>query len=112
MKRDLDILKRQEVPDHLDVAILSAAKFAAYRKNKQQKTKRLIFATGSMAAAFAVGIFAFSAPSKINNVYQESHYSSLNDLSAIEQEAFVLAAELNCRSIYALDNQTGLENLP
>ena len=111
MKKDLDILKTHEVPEHLDVAVLSAAKFAAYRKNKQQKIKRLFLAAGSIAAAFAVGFSIFSV-SEPKSKYTDSQYSALNDLSAIEQEAFALAAELNCRSIYALDYQTGLENQP
>ena len=109
MKQRLDILTEREVPEHLDVSILAAAKFSAYRKNKRQRAKRLLFAASGMAAAVSAGFAIFVTLPNTDNTYTEAQYYSLNDLSTIEQETFALAAELNCRSIYALDNSITLE---
>ena len=110
MKQQLDILTKREVPEHLDVSILAAAKFSAYRKNKHQRAKRLLFAASGMVAAVAAGFAIFITLPSTDTACTEAQYYSLNDLSTIEQETFALASELNCRSIYALDNSITLEN--
>ena len=110
MKRELEILKMREVPEHLDASILAAARFSTLRRNRRNRMKRIIFAAGGMAAAVAAGFAVFAAPSGLKSENIENQYISLNELSSIEQEAFVLAAELNCRSIYALDTPVNWEN--
>lgn len=109
MKQELNTLRQREVPASLDAAVLSAARLSAFRRNKRQRAKRLIFAASGMAAAIAA-CFATFVTLPYKETRNEAQYYALNDLSIIEQESFALAAELNCRSVYALDNTITWEN--
>ena len=108
MNNRLDILREKEVPHALDARILTAARLsAAGYRSKSGKKKFFYLVSTSLAASFAVAfaiIFTPSAPE------YEVKYYALNDTSSIEQEAFALASELNCNTVYALDNTTW-ENL-
>ena len=109
MKQELNTLRQREVPASLDAAVLTAARLSAFRRNKRQRAKRLLFTASGIAAAVAAcfAVFVTLPPEATQN---EAQYYALNDLSIIEQESFALASELNCRSVYALDNTITWEN--
>lgn len=112
MKKDLEVLKVQAVPEHLDSRILTAARLAAYRNSRKNRRKKAILAFSAVAASFVAGFAVFVMPPAEKTTHFEVQYQALNDLSFIEQETFALAAELNCHSVYALDNNGTWENMP
>ena len=84
MKQELNTLRQREVPASLDAAVLSAARLSAFRRNKRQRAKRLLFAASGMAAAIAACFAAF-VTLPYQETRNEAQYYALNDLSIIER---------------------------
>ena len=110
MNKRLDILREKEPPNLLDEKVLAAARFAAARNSKQKNRKKFILISSAIAASFVAGFAVIMVPRPQPNKFEVQYYA-LNDLSNIEQEAFALASELNCNTVYALDNSGNWENL-
>lgn len=111
MNKELETLKVREVPSQLDSRILTAARLAASGNVKRNRNKRIFLASSGIAAACVAGFVIFFTPPPEKTTHFEVQYQALNDLSFIEQETFALAAELNCQSVYALDNTGTWENM-
>lgn len=109
MKKELEVLKIREVPEHLDARVLAAARLAASGNSRRNRYRHIIVAASGIAAACVAGFAIFAVPVTPKKHITDTQYLALNDFSSIDQEFFALASELNCQSVYALDNSVNLE---
>ncbi|MCQ2353287.1 MAG: hypothetical protein MJ033_07395 [Victivallaceae bacterium] len=99
MKRYETLPKELPVPDFLNEKILRAAADFSARRRQKALHRRIVF--GGAAAAAAMLIFSFFAfPQRREIKPQAVMRQDVSGWSAIDQESFVLCAELNSCNLW------------
>ncbi len=99
MKRYESLPKELPVPDFLNEKILRAASDFSARRRKKAAQRRIVFGGAAAAAAMLMTAY-FVFPQSPKRMPQPTIRQEVPEWSAIDQESFVLCAELDSCNLW------------